>query len=68
MLKKSLLNAGRYLRMIVFRDNGTFNVFFYLFVVTDSEKVFFISVTALSLNTILPVSFKYFLDQYNDHV
>ena len=41
---------------------------FYLFVVTDSEKVFFISVTALSLNTILPVSFKYFLDQYNDHV
>lgn len=41
---------------------------FYLFIVTDSEKVFFISVTALSLNTILPESFKYFLDQYNDHV
>ena len=41
---------------------------FYLFIVTDSEKVFFISVTALSLNTILPVCFKYFLDQYNDHV
>ena len=31
---------------------------FYLFIVTDGEKVFFISVTVLSLNTILPVSFK----------
>lgn len=68
MLKKAFLTLEDTLEWLCVEIMERLMFSFYLFIVTDSEKVFFISVTVLSLNTILPVSFKQFLDQYNDHV
>ena len=68
MLKKAFLTLDDTWEWLCLEIIERLMFSFYLFIVTDSEKAFFISVTILSLNTILPVSFKQFLDQYNDHV